>query len=115
MESAHKVLSINGIPEVPCSNILIENGKINSQELITAMNDVNGFILRNLEINSQDNKISILDGQNILFDNVLFTVPAGELYTNIRGEKSRNIVYQDEKSKIICTHEKPIKVKQLTH
>lgn len=115
VESAHKVLSINGIPEVPCSNILIENGKINSQELITAMNDVNGFILRNLEINSQDNKISILDGQNILFDNVLFTVPAGELYTNIRGEKSRNIVYQDEKSKIICTHEKPIKVKQLTH
>lgn len=78
------------------------------------MNDVNGFILRNLEINSQDNKISILDGQNILFDNVLFTVPAGELYTNIRGE-NLNIVYQDEKSKIICTHEKPIKVKQLTH
>ena len=27
VESAHKVLSINGIPEVPCSNILIENGK----------------------------------------------------------------------------------------
>ena len=114
VESANKVLSINRIPEGLCSNILIENGKINSQKLITAMNDVNGFILRNLEINSQDNKISILDGQNILFDNVLFTVPAGELYTNIRGEKSKNIVYQDEKSKIVCTHKKPIKVKQLT-
>lgn len=99
VESADRILSINGIPEIPCSNVLIENGQINSLKLIDAMNDVDGFTMRNIKIKAQDNKINILDGRNILFDNVEFTVPNGEIITNIKGEKSKNIIVQTEPGK----------------
>lgn len=114
VESADKILSINGIPEIPCSNVLIENGQINSKKLIGAMNDVDGFTMRNIKITAQDNQINILDGRNILFDNVEFTVPNGELITNIKGEKSKNIIVQTEQEKIICSKEQSIKVTQLS-
>ncbi|WP_342382285.1 glycoside hydrolase family 28 protein [Bacteroides ovatus] len=114
VESADKILSINGIPEIPCSNVLIENGQINSQKLIDAMNDVDGFTMRNMKIKAQDNKINILDGRNILFDNVEFTVPDGEIITNIKGEKSKNIIVQTSREKTVCSKEKPIKVAQLS-
>lgn len=114
VESADKILSINGIPEIPCSNVLIENGQINSQKLIDAMNDVDGFTMRNMKIKAQDNKINILDGRNILFDNVEFTVPDGEIITNIKGEKSKNIIVQTNQEKTVCSKEKPIKVAQLS-
>lgn len=113
VESANKILSINGIPEIPCSNILIENGQINSQKLIGAMNDVDGFTMRNVKITAQDNKINILDGRNILFDNVEFTVPNGEIFTNIKGDKSRNIILQTKQEKVECSKEKPVKVARL--
>lgn len=60
VESAEKILSVNGIPEIPCSNVLIENGKIISKKLIGALNDVDGFTFRNLDIYAEDNKINIL-------------------------------------------------------
>lgn len=113
VESADRILSINGIPEIPCSNVLIENGQINSLKLIDAMNDVDGFTMRNIKIKAQDNKINILDGRNILFDNVEFTVPNGEIITNIKGEKSKNIIVQTDQEKTVCSKEKPIKVAQL--
>ncbi|MFV0324038.1 MAG: glycoside hydrolase family 28 protein [Bacteroides xylanisolvens] len=114
VESAEKILSVNGIPEIPCSNVLIENGKINSKKLIGALNDVDGFVFRNLDIYAEDNKINILDGRNILFDDVHFTVPHGEILTNIKGDKSQNIILQNGESQTICSKEKPIKVKKLS-
>lgn len=113
VESAEKILSVNGIPEIPCSNVLIESGKINSKKLIGALNDVNGFTFRNLEIYAEDNKINILDGRNILFENVTFTVPHGEILTNIKGDKSQNIIIQNGESRTECSQDTPIKVKEL--
>lgn len=114
VESAEKILSVNGIPEIPCSNVLIENGTINSKKLIGALNDVDGFTLRNLDIYAEDNKINILDGRNILFDDVNFAVPHGEILTNIKGDKSHNIILQNGKTRTECSLEKPIKVEKLS-
>lgn len=114
VESAEKILSVNGIPEIPCSNVLIENGKINSKKLIGALNDVDGFTFRNLNIYAEDNKINILDGRNILFDDVTFAVPHGEILTNIKGDKSQNIIIQNGESRTECSMEKPIKVEKLS-
>lgn len=114
VESAEKLLSVNGIPEVPCKNVLIENGKINSEKLIHAMNDVDGFTFRNLDIHAKDNNINILDGQNILFDEVSFAVPQKEILTNIKGERSKNIIIQNGKKRTECSLENPIKVKELS-
>ena len=114
VESAEKILSVNGIPEIPCTNVLIENGKINSKKLIGALNDVDGFTFRNLNIYAEDNKINILDGRNILFDDVTFAVPHGEILTNIKGDKSQNIIIQKGESRTECSMEKPIKVEKLS-
>ena len=114
IESADKILSINGIPEIPCKNVLIENGKINSEKLIGALNDVDGFTMRNIDILAEDNRINILDSRNILFENVNFTVPNDEILTDIKGDKSQNIILQNGDSKTVCTRENPIKVKKLS-
>lgn len=115
VESADKVLSVNAIPEIPCSNVLIESGQINSKDLISAMNDVDGFILKDLDITcSEGNQINILDGKNILFENINFTVPTGQIITNIKGTKSQNILYKENGQTIECKHNLPIKVDLLS-
>ena len=114
VESTEKVLSINAIPEIPCSSVLIENGQIKSKKLISAINDVDGFILRNINIYAEDNKINILDGRNILFDHVNFTVPTGKIITNIKGDKSQNIIYKQENSIVECSSQEPINVNILS-
>ena len=62
----------------------------------------------------EDNKINILDGRNILFDDVTFAVPHGEILTNIKGDKSQNIFIQNGESRTECSMEKPIKVEKLS-
>ena len=103
VESAEQVLNINAIPEVPCSNVLIENGQINSKRLIGAINDVDGFTIRDVDITcSEDNQINILDSRNILFEDVNFMVPTGKVITNIKGEASKNIIYRQKEEKGRC-------------
>lgn len=91
VESASRFFTLNGIPEVPLANVHIKNGEINSRQLINAMHDVDGFIVENVIIQSQNNKINILDGRNILFDNVKFVVPQNNIILQVEGNKSDNI------------------------
>ncbi|WP_410492110.1 glycoside hydrolase family 28 protein [Bacteroides stercoris] len=115
VESAEQVLNINAIPEVPCSNVLIENGQINSKRLIGAINDVDGFTIRDVDITcSEDNQINILDSRNILFEDVNFMVPTGKVITNIKGEASKNIIYRQKEEKIECKNKQSIKVDLLS-
>lgn len=89
VESSQFFIRANCIPEIPLNNVLIENGTINCNTIIGSMDDVTGFTLRNLNINSQNSTIKILDGQNILFDNVKFTVSNNNVI-----EKINEIVQQ---------------------
>lgn len=72
VESSEIFLQANCIPEAPLYNVLIENGEVNTTRLIPALNDVDGFILRNLTLNSANGELNILDGRNVQFDNVKF-------------------------------------------
>lgn len=94
VESSDKFITANCIPEVPISNVVIENGEITCKEMIPALNDVDGFTLRNLSIKSEKNEINILDGRNILFDNIKFDVVVGEIAVNKAGAKSKNIRFR---------------------
>lgn len=96
VESAGAVVIANCIPEMPLANVLIENGEIKANKLISAINDVDGFTLRNLTITAEDNKINILDGRNVLFENVKFNVPGDELVVNVKGDESRNILFRND-------------------
>lgn len=95
VESSDKFIVANCIPEAPLSNVVIENGKVNCKELIPALNDVDGFTLRHLTINSEDNKINILDGRNILFDDVKFEVAEREIDVYVEGELSSGIIFRN--------------------
>lgn len=91
VESSQYFIRANCIPEIPLNNVLIENGNINCDIIIGSMDDVTGFTLRNLNINSKNSTIKILNGHNILFDNVKFFVRDNQVIEEI------NMVLQNNK------------------
>lgn len=88
VEASTSFIKLNGIPETPAENVLIENVLGNSNDLIL-MNDVKGLTLRNATIKSKDSKISINDGRDILFDQVHFIVPGGKVKMNLKGKLTK--------------------------
>lgn len=94
VESSDRMITASCIPEIPLSNVIIENGIINCKQIIPRLNDVDGFTLNNLKIHSQNNKINILDGRDILFKNISFIVPKDEVMVYIKGEESKNVRFK---------------------
>ena len=92
VESADRLLTVNAIPEIPCSNVRIENGKIRTNRIIRTMNDADGFTFSNLEIQATDNRMVFDDSRNVTFDNVTFYVPGNALDLEIKGRKAGNII-----------------------
>lgn len=114
VESADQFFTANGIPEIPFNNVVVENGEIKCKKLIGALNDAKRFTMRNLRIECQSNEINILDGKDILVDQVHFQVPGEEVIVNIEGERSENIVFEDlngKQSRIIYKNQSPMKIK----
>ncbi|MDB5246086.1 MAG: endopolygalacturonase [Segetibacter sp.] len=100
IENSSQFVKVNGIPETPLTNVLIENAVIKSKKLFAAA-DIKNFTVRNVKIQTQDSLISLLDGRNVLFENVQFTVPGNELVTKISGELSDGIKFEN------CLPQKP--------
>lgn len=57
------------IPEAPLDNVIMENMDVTSKKFIL-MRDVKNLIIRNSTIRCQEQNMEILEGQNIVFDNV---------------------------------------------
>ncbi len=74
VESSKFLINANCIPEVPLSNVIIENGEVKCNDIIGSMADVTGFVLRNVNVNTENSTMKIMDGKNILFDDVRITV-----------------------------------------
>ncbi len=91
VESANRFFTVNGIPEIPLSNVLIENGTIICKALGNALNDTDGFTVRNVSVKSECGILKVLDARNILFDKVVFTIPGGKVDVQAEGDKSENI------------------------
>ncbi|TXK48977.1 glycoside hydrolase family 28 protein [Pontibacter qinzhouensis] len=100
VEKADYFVKIKGIPETPMTNLLIENAQVTSKGLFIAR-DAKDITLRNIEVQAQDSLIEVLDGRNILFENVRFKVPGNQLVPKIEGDLSENIRFKD------TTPEKP--------
>ena len=60
----------------------------NARKLIGALNDAAGFTMRKLTIESLHNDIHILDGKDILFEDIHFKLPSEEIRVNVEGKKS---------------------------
>ncbi|PWG80256.1 glycoside hydrolase family 28 protein [Pararcticibacter amylolyticus] len=93
VEKTPQFLKINGIPESPLTNVLIENIDINCDNLVIAR-DSKDITIKNATIRSAAGTMEILDSRNILFEKVNFIVPS-KLTTRIEGDLSDNIRFKD--------------------
>ncbi len=113
VESADQFFTANGIPEIPFNQVVVENGEIKCKKLIGALNDAAGFTMRKLTIEAQHNDIHILDGKDILFEDIHFKLPAGEIMVNVEGERSGNIVFKNinaNQEKVEYKKESPMRI-----
>ena len=78
-------IDLNGIPETPAENCLIENLMGKTDKLIR-MTDVKGFTLKNITIQSKASTVLIDDGRNILFEQVHFQIPGGKVKIKTQGD-----------------------------
>lgn len=92
IESADRMMSMNTIPEVPTTGVVIENGIVRTNRIFKTLNDVAGLTLKNMTIQATDNNINIDNSKNITFDNVCFFVPGNSLVYNIKGDNGEKPV-----------------------
>ena len=93
VESANEFFTANGIPEIPFSDVVIENGEIKCKKLISALNDARHITLRHLTIESESNEINLLDCQDVQFFHVDFILPTNELIVNVEGDDNKDICF----------------------
>ena len=95
VESANCFISARGIPELPISNIQIEDGIVQCENLMPIMHDFENFTLRNLSIVSKQNRIHVLEGKKMLMENIKFSLPENKLYLKVEGEQSEDINFKN--------------------
>jgi len=100
VENASQFLKITGIPESPLTNVLIEHVDVNAKKLISA-SDVKGMVVRDARVQSGDAQMTLLDCRDVTFEDVRFSVPGGEVVTNVAGDRSSGIGF------VNCQPEKP--------
>ncbi len=88
IESADRMMSMNTIPEIPTTGVVVENGVVRTNRIFKTLNDVGGLTLRNMTIQATDNNINMDNSRNVVFDNVDFYVPGDSLVYNIIGDKA---------------------------
>jgi len=100
VEKASQFIKVNGIPESPLTNLLIENATINSNSLMSAA-DVKGMTIKNVAINTPDSLLTLLDTRNVSFESVQFNIPGNRIVAKISGPLSADIIFKN------CTPSKP--------
>ncbi len=109
IESTDRLITINGIPEIPCSNILIENGIVRCNRFIRTMNDARNIKFKNLTIQATDNTIKIDNSNDITFENVTLYTPKKVLNVELLGDKATGIKVKNSVSeKIFLEGENPL-------
>ncbi len=91
-DGAEKAVFIRGLPEMSIKNITMENMVIKAKKGIIC-EEANGVSFKNVQILATDTKplVSILNGQNISFDKLMYTVNA-ELLFGLKGENTKNVI-----------------------
>lgn len=88
IESADRMMSMNTIPEVPTTGVVIENGIVRTNRIFKNLNDVGGLTLKDMTIQATDSTINIDNSHGLVFDHVTFFVPGKQPVYNIIGEKA---------------------------
>jgi hypothetical protein len=86
VERSSQFVKVNGIPESPLSNVLIEYADIKSGKLFTA-SDINGFTVKSAKVEAKDSVISLLGSRKLTFDEVEFIVPGNALELSVASSE----------------------------
>jgi polygalacturonase len=100
VDDAAQFVKITGITESPFSNLLVENARVQCNKLIK-ISDAEGLTFRNVNIQSKDPVINLLDVRRLLFDNVRFELSGQDLITNSQGNNISGIRF------VNCTPAQP--------
>jgi polygalacturonase len=95
VENAGEFVKITGIPESPFTNFQLENAEVNAKKLMR-MSDAKNFTFKNATIKTTDDAtMTLLDVQDLTFDNVKFEVPGGEVVVKADGPDTKNIRFEN--------------------
>ncbi len=72
IENCDKFIRAIGIPETKISNVVIENCNVSSKALVE-ISDVDGFVVKNTQIKTNNSAMNIAGANNIIWDNVKIT------------------------------------------
>jgi len=78
IENSTHFLKVLGIPESPLTNLTIDNVDAKSSYLIV-INDAKNVTIKNAKIETPDNVIDIVGGENIILDHVVLDIDQKEL------------------------------------
>ncbi len=110
VEGCRELVYIQGIPESPAQNILIENVTADTRRdtSVTAYGpykpkpspyvidivDADGVVLRNFKVVSDKNELRIVDGRNIAFEQVTLDLCGKELKREISGDMVHHLRFE---------------------
>lgn len=95
VENASTFININGIPESPLENLLLENVRVEKSERFFNADDAKNLTFRNVVVTSQDSLMKFLDTRDVLFEDSELNVNGGKIYTQLKGDLTNNIRFEN--------------------
>lgn len=93
VEKADYLIKAIGIPEMPIKNVKIQNIKAKTNNLML-LHDMEDVSFRNMELDTNDSLLYILDSRNMSFQNVHFSSSTQKADVQIDGENSHSISFK---------------------
>lgn len=94
VDSARALVRVDGIPESPMTGFTLENVEAHCSKLVQSI-DATDIKISNATIYSPDSLLTFTDSRNVTFKNVHFINPANKIVTNISGDLTDNIRFED--------------------
>lgn len=94
--NASTFVNINGIPESPLENVLMQNVKVENCKRLFNADDAKDLTFKHVSVVSQDSVMKFLDARNILFEDAHFKVKNNApIYLQKRGNLTDSIQFKN--------------------
>ncbi|MCF6404486.1 glycoside hydrolase family 28 protein [Chitinophaga filiformis] len=94
VDSARALVRVDGIPESPMTGFNLENVEAHCSKLIQST-DATDIKISNATIYSPDSLLTFTDSRNIIFRQVRFVNPSNKIVTNLSGDLTDNIRFEN--------------------
>ncbi|SDH65952.1 glycoside hydrolase family 28 protein [Chitinophaga filiformis] len=94
VDSARALVRVDGIPESPMTNFNLENVEAHCSKLIQSI-DATDMKISNTTIYSLDSLLTFTDSRNIIFQQLRIINPANKIVTNLSGDLTDNIRFEN--------------------